>query len=535
MAIKVAFIGAGSVGFTRRLAQDLLYVPELRDTHFALHDISRPNLDMVAQLLKKDIRANKLPAKLSTSLDRRRALDGADYVINCTRIGGLEAFATDIDIPLRYGIDQCVGDTLCAGGIMYGQRNIPQILAFQNDMKQVANTTRDGGVLFLNYANPMAMNTWAAIDAFDRGEGVNTVGLCHGVEGGWHQIAEVLAHLHGDAMPEPTTDAHGRPLRGHRQLVDIVCAGINHQTWYVKILYKGRRVEADELIEAFESCNDYPRRERVRIDVLKRFGCYSTESNGHLSEYLPWYRKRPKEIRRWIDLRSWIRGETGGYLRVCTEGRNWFQTDFPRWLDEAGQPMDKWWRSSEHGSYIIEARETGRPYRGHFNVRNGGVIANLPADCIVEAPGYVDRFGINMTEGIELPQACAATCMASVNVQRMAKDAAVAGDATLLKQAMLHDLLTAAVCNPEEVWQLADEMLVAQAKWLPQYRANGAVQAAKKRLARHEKAGTRVKPRDWRGAARLKTRSVDELRRGRDDSVMAADKAAAKRAKTSAA
>jgi alpha-galactosidase len=521
VAIKVAFIGAGSIGFCRRLAQDLLAVAELRDTHFALHDINAKNLDMVAQLLKKDIKANKLPAKVTTHANRKAALDGARYVINCTRIGGLDAFATDIDIPLRYGIDQCVGDTLCAGGIMYGQRNIPQVLAFQKDMKAVCDNDGDRA-LFLNYANPMAMNTWAALDAYDRGEGINTVGLCHGVEGGWWQINAALAHLHGDTSGGD-----------HKRDVQIICAGINHQTWYIDVRYKGRKIEAPELLEAFEKHPKFCQSEKVRIDVLRRFGCYSTESNGHLSEYVPWYRKRPKEIRRWIDLSSWINGETGGYLRVCTEGRNWFETDFPNWLKDAGKPMDTWKRSSEHGSYIIEAMETGRVYRGHFNVRNNGVIRNLPADCIVEAPGFVDTFGINMVEGLQLPQACAATCMASVNVQRMSKDAAVAGDVTLLKQAMLHDPLVSAVCNPEEVWQLTDEMLVAQAQWLPNYRKFD-IEAARKRLADHDRAGTRVKTQTWAGSARLKIKSVTELRKAKDASVLAADKAAAQRAKDAA-
>lgn len=521
MPIKVAFIGAGSVGFCRRLVQDLLRVPELQDTHFALHDINPRNLDMVAQLLRKDIRANKLPARLTTHARRQSALDGARYVINCTRIGGLEAFATDINIPLKYGIDQCVGDTLCAGGIMYGQRNIPQILAFQKDMKALCDDSAPSGPLFLNYANPMAMNTWAALDAYDRGEGINTVGLCHGVEGGWHQIARALAALHGD-----------KDLDIHRDC-QIICAGINHQTWYIDVRYRGRRIGPAELLEAFEKHPRYARQEKVRIDVLRRFGCYCTESNGHLSEYVPWYRKRPREIRKWIDLSSWINGETGGYLRVCTEGRNWFETDFPRWLSEAGQPLERWGRSGEHGSYIIESLETGRVYRGHFNVRNRGVITNLPPDCIVEAPGFVDRFGINMVEGLTLPPACAATCLASINVQRMSKDAAVAGDVTLLKQAMLHDPLVAAVCNPEEVWQMTDEMLVAQAQWLPNYRRFD-IEAARHRLAEHQRLGTRVKTRSWAGSARLKVKSVAELRRLEQTSVLAADKAAAQRARAAA-
>ena len=180
MALKIAVIGAGSVGFTRKLMRDILSVPELQDTHFALTDISQPNLDLVTQLCQKDIRTNKLPARVSATTERRKALRDADYVICCVRVGGLEAFKYDIDIPLKYGVDQCVGDTICAGGIMYAQRTIPQLLAFGDDIMDVAKP----GALLLNYANPMAMNCWALLD-----HGVNVVGLCHGIEHGWNQIA----------------------------------------------------------------------------------------------------------------------------------------------------------------------------------------------------------------------------------------------------------------------------------------------------------------------------------------------------------
>lgn len=443
MAIKVAFIGAGSIEFTRKLLRDILSVPELQDTHFSFTDINKNNLDMVTQLCRKDIRANKFPAKITPTTSRRTALSEADYVLNCTRIGGLEAFELDVKIPLKYGIDQCVGDTLCAGGIMYGQRNIPCILDFCKDMREVSKPN----VLFMNYANPNAMNTWAAID-YGR---INTVGLCHGVQHGHEQIAEVLGAKSKDE-------------------VDIICAGINHQTWYIQIKYKGKEVGADQLLKAFEKHPVHSKTEKVRIDVLRRFGYYSTESNGHLSEYLPWYRKRRNQIKKWIDMRNWIHGETGGYLRVCSEKRNWFATDFPRWLNEDSPVIDSTLRSNEHGSRIIEAIETGRTYRGHFNVKNNNCISNLPSDCIVEVPGYVDRTGIHIPYIGPLPMACAATVSASIHVQRMAMEAAVAGDVTLLKQAMLHDPLTAAVCTTQEVWDLADEMLAAQAKWLPQYK-----------------------------------------------------------------
>jgi len=476
--LKIAIIGAGSVGFTKKLVSDIVSVPELSEAEFALTDISEHNLSLVRQILERVVKANKLPAKLTATTDRRRAVEGANYVISCVRVGGLEAYADDIRIPLKYGVDQCVGDTICAGGILYGQRNIPVILDFCQDIREVAAP----GVKFLNYANPMAMNTWAAID---HGK-VDTIGLCHGVQHGGDQIANVLGAGPGE--------------------LEFVCSGINHQTWFVDVRLKGRRIGRDELVAAFEGHPVFAKQEKVRIDVLKRFGVYSTESNGHLSEYLPWYRKRPDEIARWIDMSDWIHGETGGYLRHTTETRNWFETDFPKFLEDAGKPLDPKARSSEHASHIIEALETGRVYRGHFNVKNRGIITNLPADAIVESPGFVDRFGLNMAAGITLPEACAATCMASINVQRMATHAAVAGDVELLKQAVLHDPLVGAICSPEEVWQMVDEMLVAQAEWLPQYKVS--IPAAKERLSKGK-----VKTRDWTGAARRDVRTVETLRK----------------------
>ena len=451
---KVTVIGAGSVGFTKTLLSDILKVPEFAGIEIALTDLNQHNLDMVRQIIEQIVAVNNLPAKVTATTDRRAAIKGARYIMSCVRVGGLEAFATDISIPLKYGVDQCVGDTLCAGGVLYGQRNIPVILEFCKDIEELA----EPGAVFLNYANPMAMNTWAA-NAYSN---VQTIGLCHGVQHGAHQIAQVLGVEDKD--------------------LDYVCAGINHQTWYIDIKAKGRKIEKEELLAGFEKHPVYSKQEKVRIDVLKRFGVYSTESNGHLSEYLPWYRKRPEEINRWIDMSDWIHGETGGYLRWSTERRNWFETDFPMFLEQAAKPLSEYRRTTEHASYIMEAQETGRAYRGHFNVRNNGVIRNLPADAIIESPGFVDRFCINMVEGIELPMACAATCTASINVQRMSVEAAVKGDIDMLKLAVLHDPLVGAICTPDEVWQMVDEMVVAQAQWLPQYA--DAVPAAKARLAK---------------------------------------------------
>ncbi len=342
---------------------------------------------------------------------------------------------------------------------------------------------RHPGALLLNYSNPMAMLTWACI----KYGGVRTLGLCHGEIHGETQIAQVLG------------------LKDRHEL-DVVCAGLNHQTWYLSVKHRGEEMTG-KLLEAFEKHPEFSRTEKVRIDVLRRFGHYSTESNGHLSEYVAWYRKRPDEIEKWIDLSSWINGETGGYLRETRESRNWFETEFPRLMAEPPKDYDRGERSSEHGSYIIEALETGRTYRGHFNVMNRGAIANLPDECVVEVPCYVDGSGISVPRVGELPLGCAAVCSQSAWVQRLAVEAAVSGDVELLKQAALMDPLTGAVCDPPEVWQMVDEMLVAQEKWLPQYAA--AIAGAKARLA----AGNLIPTREgYRGAVRVRERTVDEMR-----------------------
>src|SRR3569833_2492713 len=300
MSFKVTIIGAGSVGFTKTLISDLLHVPEFAGCEFALTDINQHNLDMITEIIKQIVAVNTLPAMVSATTNRREAITGARYVMSCVRVGGLEAFATDVNIPLKYNVDQCVGDTICAGGILYGQRNIPVILDFCKDIREVS----EPGALFLNYANPMAMNTWAALEY----GGVNTVGLCHGVQHGAHQIAQVLGVKDSE--------------------LDYVCSGVTRQTWYIDVRVNGRKNEKDELLAAFARRPVYSKQEKVRIDVLKRFGVYSTESNGHLSEYLPWYRKRPEEISRWIDMSDWIHGETGGFLCFLFVCWFWFVVVF---------------------------------------------------------------------------------------------------------------------------------------------------------------------------------------------------------------
>lgn len=481
MSFKLAVIGAGSVGFTRKLFSDLMTVPEFHNIEVSFMDINPHNLDMVTQLCQRDLDENGVAIKIHATTDRREALKDARYIISCFRIGMLEAFEKDVEIPLKYGIDQCVGDTLCAGGIMYGQRGIAVMLDMCKDIREVS----EPNALLLNYANPNAMLTWAA----NKYGKVRTLGLCHGVQGGHKQIAEALGY---------------KPKE-----VDIICAGLNHQTWYISVKHNGEDL-LPKILPAYLANDELSKTEKVRIDILKNFGYYSTESNGHLSEYVSWYRKRPDELKDWIDLGVWINGETGGYLRVCREGRNWFEEDFPNWMKEPAFRFTPENRSNEHGSYIIEGLETGRIYRGHFNVMNNGCITNLPDECVVEVPGYIDRNGINIPKVGDLPLGCAAICSQSAWVQRLAVEAAVNGDINLLRQAMLMDPLTGAVCTPAEILQLVDEMLIEEAEWLPQYKEE--IERAKVRFA----APGHIPPKDYKGI-RLKEKSIEEMRMNKEE------------------
>lgn len=417
MSFKIAFIGAGSLVFARTLFTDIISVPEFHDIEIAFTDINPDNLEKTRELCQRDLDANNIPIKIEATTNRRDAFKDARYIVNCVRIGGLEGFETDVEIPLKYGVDQCVGDTLCTGGIMYGQRVIAEMLNFCKDIREVS----EPGAIMLNYSNPNAMATWSC----NKYGKVRTIGLCHGEIHGEQQISEVL----------------GIP----REELDVICAGINHQTWYISVKHNGEDM-IPKLLAGFEAHPKFSQEEKVRIDMLKRFGYYSTESNGHLSEYVAWYRKRPDEIKDWINLDNWINGETGGYLRVTREERNWFETDFPKILAEPAKKLDGSERSKEHASYIIESLETGRHYRGHFNIMNEGCITNLPWESVVEVPCYVDGNGISIPKVGDLPLGCAAVCSQSIWVQKLAIEAAVHGDVQLLKQAAMMDRSTDRCC-----------------------------------------------------------------------------------------
>jgi alpha-galactosidase len=465
--LKISMIAAGAVAFTRKIVGDILSVPELQDTAFHFQDIDEERLEGITRVMHREIKENPVQtqAKIEATTDRREALKDADYVFNAARIGGMEGWRIHTDIPLKYGVDQAVADTLCPGGIMFGQMGIPFILDVCEDIADVAKP----GVVFLNHGNPMAMLTWAALHYSD----VNFLGLCHGVQGNHPLIAK----------------AFGLP----KEEVDFIAAGINHQTWFVRILHKGKDLTGD-LLAALEAQPDVMLQQKCRVDVLRRTGYFSTEGNGHLSEYLPWYRKRADDIDNWIAYGEEVDnkpnfGETGGFLRKRLEDMETVEEEFARLMESRVRPFTREAASHEHGHRIIEALETGRPYRGEFNVINNGSISNLPDDAIVETPCYVDGSGIQVTQVGDLPDVCAAICNASIAVQRLSVKAAITGDAMLLKQAMMMDPLTAAVCSTPEIWQMTDELLVADAQWLPQYA--DAIAEARKNLATAEPLGTK--------------------------------------------
>ena len=505
MSFKVAFIGAGNMGFpcpsfndpdypedvgfevvggtgfVRSMFTDLMSVPEFHDIEVSFTDSDERNLRIVTELCQKDLDANEIPIKIQATTNRREALKDAKYIFNSMRVGDDQVYANDTEIPLKYGVDQCFADTVCAGGIMYGQRMIAAMGEICKDIREVSRPD----VLQINDCNPNPMVVWACNTYY----GVNTIGCCHGVVFCTKQIGKVLGINYKD--------------------LDIIAAGLNHRTFFLSIKHNGEELK-DILLQAYYDHPDIHKQEKVRVDVLKNFGCISTETNGHLSEYVSWYRNDPEKLKKWISMDTFAGGETAGFLRLCSDGRMWYEEDCENWIHGPAKKYDGSDRSQEHGSYIVEALETGRVYREHLNVINHGAIKNLPDDCVVELPVYVDRNGINVPVLGELPTGIAALCSASVSVERLSVMAAVEGNIEYLRQAMLLDPLVGACCDPDDVIQMIDEFLIADADYLPQYRQE--VEEAKKRWAQREENHTLIQGKPYMAGARLPLKTLEELK-----------------------
>jgi alpha-galactosidase len=438
--VKIVIIGAGSVVFTRNLCSDILLTPVLQGCTIALMDIDAVRLAQARNLVQMMAVRRGLDVRLEATADRLEALRGADYVITTFQQGGLDAYQLDIEIPQRFGVEQCVGDTLGPGGVFRALRTIPVLIDLCHDMDQVAPDA-----LMLNYVNPMAANCWAV----EAGTGRPCVGLCHSVQG----TGEMLAGW----IDVP-----------YEEVVSL-CAGINHQAWFLEFR-RGKEDLYPRLWEAIER-PDITAQEPVRVELMKHFGYFVTESSGHASEYVPYFRKSAQMVNEelvprfqnqadhWFDF-----GRTGGYLRTCISRF----ADARKEALNAGEDLPTE-RTHEYGSYIIEAIETGRPRRINGNVPNQGLIDNLLADCCVEVPCLVDGNGVQPTAAGALPSQLAALNRTNVNVQELIVQAALTGEVEAVHHAVMLDPLTAAVCTLPQIRSMVEELLAAQARWLPQF------------------------------------------------------------------
>ena len=429
---KVAIIGAGSIVFCKTLILDILATPGLQDTEFSLMAPSTGRTSQVEDFANRVIKANGLKAKAWKTTDRREALREADYVISTFQVGGVQGFEVDYKIPYKYGVDQCIGDTLGPGGIFRALRSIPAIMDMCQDMEEVCPNA-----YMLNYVNPMAMICWAIGQTK-----VPFVGLCHGVQ--------------------TTLDLISGYVDVPKEQIDYLAAGINHMAWFLKIMHSGKDLYP-LLRERFE-IPEYYVNEKVRGEVFRHFGYFMTESTGHLSEYLPYFRKNQQALDLYCDEPA-FGGETGAYLNWCKYVAGKYEGQ--QILKDETTNLPK--RSIEYGSYIIEALETGKTFKLNGNVINQGMITNLPSDCCAEYPLFVDRTGIHKTFVGDLPSQCAALNLTNINVQRLAVEAGLSGDPERVVQACALDPLTGAKLTLKEIREMTAEMLEAESQWLPQF------------------------------------------------------------------
>jgi len=429
---RVAIIGAGSVVFCKTLILDIMATPGLEETEFVLMAPSTGKTSQVKAFLDRVIAHNRLKAKAIVTTDRREALAGADYVIASFQIGGVSAFEADYKIPLKYGVDQCIGDTLGPGGVFRALRSIPVILDVARDMEELCPKA-----LLLNYVNPMAMVCWALGET-----NVRYVGLCHGVQ--------------------TTLDLISGYVGVPKHEIDFVTGGINHMGWFLKLEHNGRDLYP-ELRERFEDPAFYVN-EKVRGEVFRHFGYFMTESTGHLSEYVPWFRKSRQALDLYCDEPAF-----GGESGAAYEWSRYVAEKYMARDLLADEPAVLPPRSVEYCAYIIEALETGRTFRFSGNLRNNGMITNLPDDCCAEGMVFADRNGLHRTLIGELPPQCAALNLTNINVQRLAVLAAKTGDPETVVQAVALDPLTSSVLTLREIREMVTEMLDAQREWLPQF------------------------------------------------------------------
>ena len=426
--MKVTLVGAGSVVFARTLIGDLLSFPELADgTTVALMDIDGERLRTSELAARAIVDKLGVEATVEVTMDRRAALDGADYVVTRIQVGGYRpATLTDFELPKKFGLRQTIGDTIGIGGIMRALRTIPVLLDICRDVEELCPKA-----LLLQYVNPMAMICWALA----RSTPIRNVGLCHSVQG----TARELAADVGVPADE----------------LEYVCAGINHLAFYLELRHRGR-----DLYPALLSKSDVPDWNRVRYEVLRHFGYFCTESSEHLAEYVPWFIKRARP-----ELIEQFNVPLDEYPRRCEDQiAEW--EGLRRSLED-GAPVSVS-RSDEYGAGIIHALETGEPFHFNGNVMNEGLIDNLPY-CCVEVPCIADAGGITPRPVGGLPPQLAALMQTNVNVQALTVEAALTSNREHVYHAAMLDPHTGAELSLAEIHQLVDLLLEAHGELVPRF------------------------------------------------------------------
>jgi alpha-galactosidase len=427
---KITLIGAGSVVFAKNILSDCFSYPALAASEVALFDIDKGRLQTSEKMAQQLAKAWKVNPKIYATTDPEKALEDADYAVNMIQVGGYEpGTVIDFKVPKKYNLQQTIGDTLGIGGIFRALRTIPVMLEYADIMEEVCPD-----VLFLNYVNPMAMNTWAVLEA----TGIETIGLCHSVQGSHRHLCRAIG-----VNPDE---------------VNYTCAGINHMAFYLTLEHNGEDLYP-RIIEKVQSGEYAPDWDRVRLDMLLRIGYYITESSEHFSEYVPWFIKRDRP-----DLIERYNVPLDEYPRRCIDQNKWWDKLTAEM--EEGKGFDDLKRSSEYGSRIINAKETGEPTLVHGNVLNYGLIDNLPEGCCVEVPCLIDKNGVQPIAVGTLPPHLAALNRTNINVQELTVEAALTGNRDAIYHAAMLDPHTAAELSLDEIWSLVDDMIEAHEGWL---------------------------------------------------------------------
>lgn len=437
---KITFIGAGSLGFTSELVRDILTFPLLEDATLSLMDIDAERLEWARKQVESLIEAGHRPARVEATLDRVEALKGADVVLTTILAGSTDVWRHDIEIPKKYGVDTNVGDTRGPSGIFRFLRTINPMLDIVRDMEKQCPSA-----VLLNYTNPMAM----LCAALQRQTFIPVTGLCHSVQG----TAMMLAEWIGAPFDE----------------IDYLCAGINHQAWYLEYKWKGQ--DAYPLIhKAVTERPEIYNQEQVRNEIYLALGHYVTESSGHNSEYNWWFRKRPDLIEKYCTHGTgWNPGE---YAYILKE----YQHNEATWKDQVKERIAKplseedLQRGHEYAAFIINALKGGEMFKFNGNVRNTHLVTNLPEGACVEVPVVVDKAGFHPIHVGDLPAECALLTQLSSGIEEMAITASIEGDPTMVYRAICHDPLTASVLSLAEIREMTNELFAQHKKYLPQFK-----------------------------------------------------------------